>query len=285
MSLDIETTDKIKNFVRIKPRTIQEIALFIGKNWRTANSYVEKISKETGEISYRVLRSGTPGALKIVYWNNLEQINHTQTQERLFRQIEIGKDVEDFSPFDVYQYVDEKKKNAFIETQAEENINVKQDLVGTLRSAEKQVLFFSKNLSWANVKQKNIKIIEVFKELVEKGISIKFLSDINISNIENAQKLTALNDIFGKDLIEIRHCKHPLRAFIVDDKVMKFKERREPSKDKNSKFKKESYLFYEIYDKEWIEWMQKVFWGLFRTSMPVYKRIKELKTIGGLKSI
>jgi hypothetical protein len=77
MVLDNKTTEKIKRFVRVKPRTIQEISLFIKKNWRTANSYVEKISKETGYISYRVLRQGTPGAVKIVYWNNLETIHHS----------------------------------------------------------------------------------------------------------------------------------------------------------------------------------------------------------------
>ena len=91
MVLDISTAEKIKGFVRLKPRTVQEIAQAISRNWRTANSYVEKIASESGDIAYRVLRKGTPGAVKIVYWNSLEQFHHSQAQERLFKQIETGK--------------------------------------------------------------------------------------------------------------------------------------------------------------------------------------------------
>ena len=38
-------------------------------------------------------------------------------------------------------------------------------------------------------------------------------------------------------------------------------------------------LAYEIFDEEWIEWMQKIFWYFFRTAIPAEKRIKDLKTI------
>ena len=85
--------------------------------------------------------------------------------------------------------------------------------------------------------------------------------------------------MIGKDIVEIRHCKQPLRAFIVDNKVSKMKEIKDPKDYKDSGLKKITYIFYEINELEWVEWMQKVFWNLFRTGIPDSKRIKELKTI------
>ena len=110
MVLTLEVTKKIKEYVYTKPRTIQEIAQLINKSWRTTNSYVERISQETGEISVRTLRGGTRGAVKIVYWNNIDRIHHTHAQERLHKQIVLGKNKTDFSPFDIYQYVDKNKR-------------------------------------------------------------------------------------------------------------------------------------------------------------------------------
>lgn len=46
--LDAEIHKKICEFVKSKPRTVQEIAEHIKKNWRTAERYVERISEETG---------------------------------------------------------------------------------------------------------------------------------------------------------------------------------------------------------------------------------------------
>ena len=50
---------KIENLVSQKPRSIQEIANSIGKNWRTADRYIEEIEKNFGTISTRVFREGT----------------------------------------------------------------------------------------------------------------------------------------------------------------------------------------------------------------------------------
>ena len=73
--LDSKIIKKINNFVYQKPRTIQEISLLIKKNWRTADRYVEQISKEQGTLLVRTFREGTRGALKIVFWNNIEKIH------------------------------------------------------------------------------------------------------------------------------------------------------------------------------------------------------------------
>lgn len=106
-----ETVAKINEFVYARPRTIQEIAKFIGVNWRTANRYVEKISKEEGTLSSKVFREGTPGALKVVFWNNIEKLHASEVQERLFKHIESGREKEDFSPSEIFQFVDKNKKN------------------------------------------------------------------------------------------------------------------------------------------------------------------------------
>ncbi len=275
----IDKTDikKIEEYVYTKPRTVQEIAQLINKSWRTADSYVDTIASETGNIAIRTLRGGTRGAVKIVYWNNIEKIHSSQAQERLFKQIELGRTKHDFSPFNIYQYVDEKKRTSFFEDQEEELINVKQDLAGTLRSAQRQVLFFSGNLSWTNLKQQGKELTKVFEEITEKGVSLKFLANIDITSLANAQKINAINTIIGKERIEIRHCEQPLRAFIVDDKVVKMKETK--SSSEQTKKGKNTYLFYEVYDEDWVVWMQKIFWNFFRIGIPLQKRVKDLETI------
>ena len=67
MAIDSQVRKNICDFVQHKPRSIQEIAQYIKKNWRTAERYVNRIEEETGLISSRVFRGGTRGTLKVVY--------------------------------------------------------------------------------------------------------------------------------------------------------------------------------------------------------------------------
>ncbi|MFA5084403.1 MAG: hypothetical protein WC475_03455, partial [Candidatus Paceibacterota bacterium] len=78
---------KIEDFVYVKPRSVQEIAEHIGKNWRTADRYIEDIVKNFGTLAIRVFREGTRGALKIVYWASAEKISSSVFQERLENKI------------------------------------------------------------------------------------------------------------------------------------------------------------------------------------------------------
>ena len=71
--LSSEVIKKIEDFVYEKPRSIQEIAEYIKKNWRTADRYIQEIEKNFGTISTKVFREGTRGALKIVYWSAVEK--------------------------------------------------------------------------------------------------------------------------------------------------------------------------------------------------------------------
>lgn len=283
MVLESSTIKKICDFVKQKPRTVQEISELIKKNWRTAERYVEKIEQETGCISTRVFREGTRGALKIVYWNAIEDIHSTSFQDELLDSLLQGKRKDDFSPFDIYQYVPEKKKKVYVEdvskTDPEIEVSEEQDLVGFLRQASRQVLVFSGNLSWINAHQGAAKILDVIRELARRNVSVKIIARVSMVGADNAKKLLTINKEPGKDMIEIHHRYQPLRAIIIDNKTVKLREIRDPAYYPPGELKKKVEIFYEIYDKDWIEWLQKVFWKMFSTAMPSEKRIKEIATI------
>ncbi len=279
MSLDAKTKKKICDFVYTKPRSVNEIAKAIGKNWRTADRYVQKIEQDDSCISTRTFREGTRGALKIVFWSNIEKIHSSSFQEQLFRQIESGREKPDFDPFDIYQYIDEQKKSAFAEKFEGANISTKQNLFSFLTSAESAVYIFSGNLSWINVVENKKKMISAIENLVKRNVRIKILCRVDFASTGNLKEIYAINNKFGKELIEIRHCKQPLRGFIVDNKTARFKEEKISTKYKKGELPKNLRLFMEIYDEEWIEWLRNVFNSLFRNSIDANKRIKEIEKI------
>ncbi|MCF7798288.1 hypothetical protein K9M74_00120 [Candidatus Woesearchaeota archaeon] len=272
-----EDIRKIEDFVKIAPRTIQEVAVMLGRNWRTADSYVERIAREEGTVATKVFREGTRGALKIVYYRDNTSIHSSQFQERLLQKIQSAHHKTDFSPFDIYQYIEEGKRRAFYEEQTEYKLTEKQDLEYALRSTQEQVLIFSGNLSWALVTQGNTKIIDVFDELVARNVSIKVVANVQLDAIDNIKAVLALNHKYKKNLIEVRHAEQPLRSFVIDKTFMRFKE--EKAQKRNSRL----YIFYEIRDEEWIAWMQKVFWHFFHMSIDAESRIKDLETIEEIK--
>ena len=59
--LDAKTEKRLLSFVKEKPRTVQESAQLLKKNWRTAEAYLQKIAAETGQIAFRTFREGTRG--------------------------------------------------------------------------------------------------------------------------------------------------------------------------------------------------------------------------------
>lgn len=285
MTVTADEEKKITNFVRHRPRTVQEIAGHIKRNWRTADRYVEKIAQETGLLASKIFREGTRGALKIVYWNSNEDIHSTSFQNELIEDIMKSKHKNDFSPFEIYQHVDEKLKKAQAvdarKANSEVEISPEQDLAGFLRSANKQVTVFSGNLSWINAKQGKTPMIEIIKELAKRNIPIKIIARVSIIGINNIKKLFAINKEVGKDIIEIKHRYQPLRAIIVDDRHAKFREIKDPSHYPEGEIHHKIEIFYDIYDKEWVEWLQKIFWKMFSSAMSAEKRIKEVERIKG----
>ena len=268
-----ETIKKIEKSVKNRPRTVEEISKILGKNWRTADNYIKKISTEQGTIATHTFREGTRGALKIVYSTTQKDFHSTAYQERIFSQIISLRKKEDFNPFDIYQHVPEQKRRAFLEKQTELEITEKQGLTNALRSAENQVLIFSGNLSWAITKQGETTLLSLLEELILRKIPIKIICDVDIESLENISRILSLNEKHKTNQIEIRHTEQPLRAFIVDTKFARFKQHKQ----------KNTFIFYEIKDEEWVNWLQKLFWQIFRTSIGAEQRIKDLKSIEQIK--
>lgn len=270
---------KILNFVKKEPRTIQDIAKLVDKCWVTADSYVKKIRDKTGLINIKKFRGGTRGALKIVYWNYAETVQNISLMKNLFERIRSGRRKRDFSPFDIYQFVKKEKKRAFTEEYDDPLVSKKQNITNFLRQTEKTLYCFSGNLSWTNMTENGKEIIDAIEYLCENNVAIKVLSRVDFTSLKNIDRIKKIDKKLGKDLIEIRHCRQPLRGFIIDDKVLRLKEIEKSDFYKRGELKKDIRVFYEIYDYEWIDWLQKVFWNLYRHSIPAERRIKQLEVI------
>jgi hypothetical protein len=276
--LDKEIVTKIESFVYSKPRSVQEIAEYIGKNWRTADRYIDEIEKNFGTLSTRVFREGTRGALKIVYFASIEKASGTIFQENLEKEILTLKRKEDFSAFDIFQLVPEKNKKAEKEKAIDENHTNLNSLKEILESAEKQVLFFSGNLSFINLKNKNFSMLNTIENLIKEKIQIKIIARVDFTAKESLEKLLALNFKYGKEAIEIHHKDQPVRAMIIDNKIIRLKEQKEPT-GKINELDDKMYIFYTIKDKEWAEWLSKIFWKIFSFSIDSKKRLEELNKI------
>ncbi|MCX6711464.1 MAG: hypothetical protein NT139_00290 [Candidatus Woesearchaeota archaeon] len=275
-------TKKIEDFVYAKPRSIQEIASYINKSWRTADRYIQEIEKEYGTITTRVFREGTRGALKIVYWASIEKIKGSIFQEKLAKEIETFKKKEDFSAFDIYQHVSDKNKIASLDQTEQETKTNLDELKYYLEKTQKQLLVLSGNLSWTNLKNNKVNVFSIIENLVKKNISIKIICRVDLASMENIEQILSLNFKYGKELIEIRHSTQPLRALVIDNKLIRLKEIKEPT-DKIHELSKRLFIFYTIKDKEWVEWLTRIFWKMFSNSIDARKRIEELKKLKSKK--
>jgi 5-methylthioribose kinase len=217
--------------------------------------------------------------LKIAYPTPTENFSGTIFQEELEKSIMLGSTKNDFSSFDIYQFIDDTKKSVWVkkgvnESEAGRLIDFKQ----ILEKAEKQIMFFSGNLSFINFKDKTANIYETIEGLVARGISIKVVCRVDFAGYENIRKILSLNYKYNSNLIEIKHKEQPLRATIVDNKIINLKDSREPTGRKNE-LKSKLFIFYTIYDKEWIKWLTRIFWNMFNKSISAEKRLKELEKI------
>jgi ferritin len=273
-----EEIKKIEDFVSQKPRSMQEIADFMRISWRTADRYIEQIKNDLGTIETRVFREGTRGALKIAFLAGVEKISHCIFQEKLEKEIIEAKRKEDFSAFDIFQHVEDKNKNAVIKKAPSEDLTDLKDLAEQLSQAKKQVLLFSGNLSFINLKGKDYNLFATLEELVKRGIVIKILTRVDIAGKENIEKALSLNFKYNKELIEIRHREHPIRAAIIDNKFFRIKEIKEPT-GREKELDKKVFIFYTIKDKDWTDWLSRVFWKMFSQSINSNKRIEEINKL------
>jgi hypothetical protein len=280
MVLDNKTIEKIKALVYEKPRSISELAIAINKNWRTADRYVQDIMLKTGTIKLRTFRGGSRGALKVVYWNNTEKIYATDVQEKLFKQIEMALDKANFSPFEIYQYVDADKRNGYFEEIKDESTydyDIK-SLAPHFETAEKEICIFAGNLAFIHLQHKKKKILEYMKDCVGRKIIIKIITNIHIVDLANVEAVMALNSGLKEPLVEIRHEVSPLRAYIFDDNILKMGDLKLGQK-KEGQIQNKVALYYEIKDESWIDWMKKLFWKKFQNAIQAKLRVENLKTL------
>jgi hypothetical protein len=277
--LDTKETKKIEDFVYSKPRSIQEIARHINKNWRTADRYIDEIRKNFGTLETRVFREGTRGALKIVYWASIEKVSNSIFQEQIENSLMNFKKKEDFRAFDIFQHVSTKDKVVWIKKGKDESsVDRLKEFEDFLLLAKKQIIFFSGNLSFINFYDEKTNIFKTLESLVKKGISIKVICRVDFSGKENVKKLLSLNFKHGKELIEIHHREQPLRATIVDNLAINLKEIEEPT-GRKGELDEKTFIFYNIKNKEWAEWLSKIFWKMFYCSIDSKKRLEELKKL------
>ncbi|MBP7708495.1 hypothetical protein KA107_02325 [Candidatus Pacearchaeota archaeon] len=272
-----EEIKKIEDFVAEKPRSVHEIAEFLGISWRTADRYLEQIKLELGTIETRVFREGTRGALKIVFLTGVEKVSHSAFQQDLEKQILEAKSKEDFSAFDIYQHVPDKNKKVKIEKSPTSGMDL-EEFVTQLEQAQKQVLLFSGNLSLINLKDKKYEMFKVFEGLVKRKVSVKVLCRVDLAGKENVEKLLSLNFKYGKEVVEIKHCEHPIRASVIDSHIFRIQEINEPT-GKINELAKKLFVFYTIKDKDWIAWISRIFWKRFSSAIGANKRLEELNKL------
>ena len=187
--LTSETIRKIESFAYAKPRSVDEIAKHIGKNWRTADRYIAEIEKEYGTISTRVFREGSRGALKVVFYSGIEKASSTVFQQLLEEDILRGKKKEDFSGFDIFQFVSDAKKSASVERKGDEGETDLPKFASALMQAKKQVLIFSGNLSFINMKTGKTDFFSVLEAIAKKGVSIKIVCRVDLAGKGNIERI------------------------------------------------------------------------------------------------
>lgn len=269
---------KITSFIKKEPRTIQDVALFLHKSWVTADSYVEKIRAQTGLINVKIFRPGTKGAIKVVYWNYGDALEHDEIKKILADKIRLHRRKEDFDPLEIYHHVSENSKHAFREEYGDPSQSTKQNIIQFLQQAENELYSFSGNISWINMQEGGIPILKVVEQLLQRGVMIRILCRVDLASIENLRVLNALIKNYP-DKLEIRHALHPLRGFIVDRKLVRLKDEKKAELYKKGELKKDVRVFYQWKDGEWVEWLTHVFWNLYRNAPTAEQRLQEIEKI------
>ncbi|MBS3060341.1 MAG: hypothetical protein J4432_02435 [DPANN group archaeon] len=278
MALRDSQIPQIVEFVKQEPCTIQDISKRIKKSWVTTDSYVKEIADRTGLIAVKTFRQGTRGALKLVYYVNVEAVLSDTLKDDLYNQIKTKRRKSDFDFMDIYQFVQKNGKRSFVDQQEENSAHVRKQLVPLFRKTKHNLYCFSGNLSFLNVKAGKTRVLDVFEELLKRKVRIHILCRVNIASLNNISKLNSLMKRYP-DLIEIKHAYQPLRGFVADDDIARFTDEEQLKDYKPDELNRNTRIIYEITDMEWVSWLQKVFWNLYRGSMDYTQRLKELEGI------
>ena len=278
--LTLDTKKKLLDSISKAPCSIQELAFELDKNWRTVDGYIAKLVDE-GLVKIKEFKKGSRVSFKIVFMQ--PDINHniSNVQKEILAQIDTGQRSQDFSSLNLVQYIDDKNIKAYYSAINLSIDKITYDLNNFLNKAQSTILMFSGDLSWVDLHTKKSSIIETLKELAKQKINIKILARVDLTTKKRIEKLMRINTELGFNTIEIRHKEHPLRCFIIDGKTVRLKE---PAFESiKGKLEKVGTYFYEFSDIEWSNWLEKVFWNKFRTSVSAEKRLELLDNIEKLK--
>jgi len=276
--MDSELRVKILDLVHVRPRAVSEIADAIGKNWRTADRYIDQLAKED-MLKIHVFRKGGRGALKVVYWPTSINESPSSVKNFLLQKILNNSRKEDFSALDIIQNITEKRRKIrFMDTEIYDDKENLENFLSFLGKAENRLLFFSGNLSLMNISKGYKVILGLFDQKLSEGVNIFMLTRVDASNSFILRDLLNLNKKGNLGKVEIRYAYQPLRCTVVDQKEMRLKENfLGNSFDRDGK-NNGTYL-YVTDDVSWVDWMSDVFWHIWHGSISAEKRLEVLKTV------
>lgn len=262
------------DFVKKEPRTIQEVSKLINKSWITTETYLKEIKSKTGAIDIKAFRQGSKSGLKIVYYNHKESASTDQVKEELYKKIKNGREKTDFDFMDIFQFIPSKKSK--ISAKKEESFSETKEIIQLFKQAEDHIYCFSGNMSFINLEFNKFKILDLIEDALKRKVYIKILCRVNLASVQNLNKLSKLLTNYS-EFLEIRHSYHPLRGFILDGKLARFKNVEKASKYRGKELTENLLILYEVYDESWIIWLEKVFWNIFRTAGDYKTRLTALK--------
>jgi len=262
------------DFVKKEPKTIQEVSKLINKSWVTTETYLKEIKSKTGAIDIKAFRQGSKSGLKIAYYNHKESASTDQVKEELFRNIKKGREKTDFDFMDLFQLISSKKSK--ISAQKEKGFSETKELIKLFQMAEDHIYCFSGNMSFINLEFNKTRLLNLMETALKRKVHIKILCRVNLASVQNINKLSKLLTNYS-EFLEIRHSYHPLRGFIIDGKLARFKNFEKASKYRGNELEENLLILYELYDESWIIWLEKVFWNIFRTAGDYKTRLTALK--------
>lgn len=260
MALSLDQRAQLIMFVQQEPCTVQDVATQLGVSWVTAERYVKQVEQETGEVRMKVFREGTRGALKLVYHATSESVAKDEIEKELYKRIRAGRFKHHFDFMDVYQHVPENKKSARLHKH-----NELHGVTSLIRTAQEHVLIFSGNLSLVHTSDDQGRVLDALTQALERGVHIKILCRVNPATVSN---LSGLRELFTKysSQLQVRHAYTPLRGILVDNARARFKDIHDPEIYRSGELEKTLTVFYEVQDIQWVSWLARVFFNVWRSS-------------------
>ncbi len=253
--------DEIIAFVKEEPKTIKEIASHINKSWVTAEKYVNEIVSKTNLLGIRHFRKGTKAGLKIVYYKLFE--TKDVLKKNLQNKILKSQFKHEFDFFDVFQFVKDDLKRVSFNKQPFSFKKI-------FYEANDKLLIFSGNISFLDSK-----ILKYLEDALKRNVYVKILLRIDFVDIKNFKKVDFLLKKYAN--FEVKHSRQPLRGIIIDDNKALFRSVFEKKNYKKEELDEDLIVFYYFEDKDWISWLENVFFLLWKTSFNSEFRILQLE--------